>query len=40
MWCVGIGDNLQEGLYAFDKYPAGAIKKFKDEFRNYTPCKP
>ena len=39
MWCVGIGANLQEGLYAFDSYPAYAIEKFKDAFRNYTPSK-
>ena len=39
MWCVGIGPNLQEGIYAFDNYPAYAIEKFKHEFINYTPSK-
>jgi len=39
MWCVGIGLNLQEGLHAFDKYPATAIYNFKAAFRNYTPSK-
>jgi len=39
-WCVGIGIDLQQGLYAFDKTPAGAIALFKEEFRNYATCKP
>ena len=39
-WSVGIGSDIQQGLYAFDKTPAGAIESFKDEFRNYVPCKP
>lgn len=34
-WCVGVGDNLQEGLYEFSYTPAGAIKEFKRAFRNY-----
>ncbi len=42
-WCVGVGVNLQEGLYSFADTPALAITKFKDEFRNYvkpTPVEP
>ena len=35
-WCVGVGVNLQEGLYSFADTPAQAITNFKDEFRNYT----
>ena len=33
-WCIGIGDNLQVGLYAFADTPAQAIVKFVDELRN------
>jgi len=39
MWCVGIGENIQDGLYVFNKYPLDAIWAFKDEFRNYIPKK-
>lgn len=39
-WCVGFSINSQEGLYAFDKTPAGAIAVFRDEFRDYRPSKP
>jgi len=33
-WCVGVGDNLQQGLYEFGDTPMMAINKFKDAFRN------
>tara|TARA_R110002096_G_scaffold202758_2_gene387477 strand:+ start:2062 stop:2316 length:255 start_codon:yes stop_codon:yes gene_type:complete len=39
LWCVGIGSDLQRGLYAFDETPVGAIAAFKDRFRNYSPNK-
>ena len=41
-WCVGVGCDLQEGVYAFDPNPLAAISKFRDAFRNEslkTPVK-
>ena len=34
-WCVGIGANIQEGIYAFDKSAPMAIMLFRDAFRNH-----
>ena len=34
MWFVGIGVNIQDGIYAFGESPMQAIWKFKDAFRN------
>ena len=39
-WCVGVGVDLQQGLYSFADTPAQAISNFKDDFRNYVKPKP
>jgi len=39
-WCVGVGINLQEGLYGFGRTPIEAIENFKYDFRTYIPAKP
>ena len=39
-WCVGVGLDLQQGLYAFADTPAQAIEDFKAEFRNYRKPEP
>lgn len=39
-WCVGVGIDLQQGIYSFADTPAQAITDFKDDFRNYLKPKP
>ena len=33
-WCVGIGENLQEGCHAFASNPNDAVCDFREQFRN------
>jgi len=33
-WCVGIGDNLQVGVFGFGEQIWEAIAEFKSNFRN------
>jgi len=39
-WCVGVGKNLQQGIYAFGDTPIETIINFKDEFRNHAKPTP
>ena len=33
-WCVGIGENLQEGCHGFGANPLDAVCEFRTNFRN------
>ena len=37
MWCVLVGENLQEGICGFGKSPLLAIYEFNKNFRTATP---
>ena len=39
MWSVGIGKDIQVGVYGEGHNPAEAIQCFKDNFRNYVKPK-